>query len=134
MNHSLEQAYLTGVELALEHCKIAYTSTFYQDPSSPRSTPPTSVLPVVSKTNESMIGSSPSGTPNSNLPKFSSAEDLAKRVKRAAETLTIPGLPKPELTLPDPLIVDADKGHLASSMVQARAARKKLQGVAGKTR
>lgn len=132
--NKLEQAYLAGAELALEQCKLAYTSTFYQDPSSPRSTPPTSTLPVVPKSNQSMIDSPPSGSPNAGLPKFSSAEDLATRIKRAAETLTIPGLPKPELTLPDPLIVDSDKGHLASSMVQARAAKKKFQGMAGKTR
>lgn len=132
--NQLEQAYLAGAELALEHCKLAYTSTFYQDPSTPKSTPPTSTLPVVSKSNQSVIDSTPSGPPNSNLPKFSSAEDFATRIKRAAETLTIPGLPKPELALPDPLIVEADKGNLASSMVQARAAKKKLQTIAAKVR
>jgi len=122
----LDEAFMIGV-------KLAYTSTFYQDPSTPKSQPPTSILPVVSKTDDSIHGGSvPSGSPGSNMPKF------AQQVKRAAETLTIPGmtstLKSPPLTLPDPLIVDSDKGNLASSMVQARAAKKKLQGIANKMR
>lgn len=57
---------------------------------------------------------------------------IREQQKKAAEYPMAFSPPPPVAMppLPDPMIVDSDKGHLASSIIHARAGNKKLQRMA----